>query len=71
MISSSHKAGPKPNIVAIVQAIDVPKDFRAFKEWLDNAPFEEKREHFESLSPSYIEKHGKGANAIRLCINLD
>ena len=56
----------------IVQAkFQPPSDFPAFKKWLEEAPLEEKREHFENLSEGFIEEHGEDANNLRLCINLD
>ena len=51
--------------------LEVPKDFAEFKNWLDNATLEEKHEHFNDISESYIERHGEMANKIRLCINID
>ena len=56
---------------SVVDAIEVPKDFGEYKRWLETAPIEEKREHFNDISPGYIEKHGEMANQIRLCINID
>ena len=47
-----------------------PQGFEDYKKWLDNASLEERKEHFESLSENYIEKHGEDANNLRLCINL-
>ena len=55
----------------IADAFEVPREFGAYKTWLENAPIEEKREHFHDMSESYIEKHGENANKMRLCINLD
>ena len=56
---------------SFVDAIEVPKEFGEYKKWLETAPIEEKREHFNDISPGYIEKHGEMANQIRLCINID
>lgn len=58
-------------ITSAASAIDVPKEFAKYREWLENAPYEEKHEHFHDLSEKYIEKFGEDANKIRLCINLD
>ena len=56
----------------MVQAkFEPPADFASFKKWLEEAPIEEKREHFENMSESFIEEHGEDANNLRLCINLD
>ena len=55
----------------MAKAIDVPTDFNEYKEWITTAPKDELREHFESLSPKFIEEHGEDANNVRLCINLE
>ena len=58
-------------LAVATKAFDAPKEFGDYKNWLENAPFEEKYEHFHDLSESYIERHGEQANKLRLCINLD
>ena len=39
-----------------------PKGFPEFKEWMETAPLDEKREHFENMSANYTLKHGEEAN---------
>jgi len=48
-----------------------PSDFGQYKQWLETASYEEKKEHFEGISEKFIEEHGEMANKVRLCINLD
>lgn len=59
------------SLLSSVALAEVPTDFAAYKEWLETAPLEEKREHFMSISPSFIESHGEKADEVRLCVNLD
>lgn len=47
------------------------KDFQGYKTWLATATYEEKSEHFHSISASFTEKHGEDANSLRLCLSLD
>ena len=73
----------KKHIIAAIAAIfsilttiarakfEPPSDFAEFKKWMEEAPIEERREHFEDLSEGFIEQHGEDANNLRLCINLD
>lgn len=44
--------------------------FAAFKDWLDNADYEDKYLYFHSLNDTFIERHGEKSNELRLCINL-
>jgi len=39
-----------------------PSDFGEYKQWLENASYEEKKEHFEGISEKFIEEHGEKAN---------
>ena len=41
---------------------EIPTDFAGYKEWLDTASYEDKKEHFDSLSDKFIEQHGEDAN---------
>ena len=50
---------------------EVPTDFAAYKEWMESASPEEKREHFMSISPKFIEDYGEKADELRICVNLD
>ena len=34
---------------------EIPTDFAGYKEWLDTASYEDKKEHFDSLSDKFIE----------------
>ena len=71
VLKSMAMAALALGFASVVDAIEVPKDFGDYKKWLENAPLEEKIEHFNDISPSYIEKHGEMANQLRLCINID
>lgn len=35
--------------------IEIPTDFNEYKEWLDTAPYADKKEHFEAMSEKFIE----------------
>ena len=58
-------------LVVVKAKVEPPSDFAAFRKWLEEAPLEERREHFESLSENYVVEYGEDANNLRLCINLE
>ena len=59
-LSSTVRAGPPKGV-----------NFGDFKNWLETAPLEERKEYFYQLSENYIKQNGEKANEIRLCLNVD
>ena len=53
------------------QAVEPPKEFAKFKEWMANASPEELHEYQHGLSANFTEKNGEKANELRLCLSLD
>ena len=46
-------------------------DFQGYKTWLATATYEDKYEHFTSISANFTAKHGEDANSMRLCLALE